>query len=311
MSVKSPKNISASIRQKLYNYAKKENRPFNEILYHYAMERFLYRLSISEHKALFILKGALLLKVWDTHNFRTTLDIDLLGRTRNDDEHILSKIQEIIALDYPPDGLYFDDKSVTIERIKKDSEYHGLRITFKAKLDSAIVRMQIDIGFGDVIFPQPILSKIPVILDFPAPKMLCYTRESAIAEKFEAMVSLGELNSRMKDFYDIWLLSRQFEFDGNNLIEAVSRTFKQRNTGIPSKIVAFEHDFATAKQNQWIAFRKRLQQDFVPHIFSDVVAQLKDFLMPIVSSIKMGKTNTRKWVTKGKWQINEQAEGEY
>jgi hypothetical protein len=161
--------------------------------------------------------------------------------------------------------------------------------------------MQIDIGFGDIIYPGPEESDLPTMLDFPAPRLLCYSRESAIAEKFEAMVKLGILNSRMKDFYDIWLLSRQFDFDGIKLAEAIRLTFQKRGTPLLEKIEAFERTFIDGKQIQWSAFRKRLQQDHVPESFKEIVSVVEDFIAPIMFSLSQGAPKPTHWPASGPW----------
>ncbi len=161
--------------------------------------------------------------------------------------------------------------------------------------------MQIDIGFGDIVYPEPEESDLPAILGFPAPRLLCYSKESTIAEKFEAMVKLGVLNSRMKDFYDIWLLSRQFDFDGGKLAEAIRLTFEQRGTVISVEIEAFDESFISAKQIQWLAFWKRLQQNHVPVSFRDIVLAVKTFIVPVVSATSQGKPTPLNWLASGPW----------
>lgn len=219
MKGKTPKNIAASVRQRLLNKARHDKRPFNELLQYFAMERFLYRLSQSPYTEKFILKGALMLRVWDAPFFRPTMDIDMLGRnTGNEIEKIIEQIREICQVSVEPeDGLNFYTNNISGVRITEDADYEGVRIRFVTLLETARIPMQIDIGFGDVVVPGPQESIIPTILDFPPPHLLGYSLESAISEKFEAMVKLGELNSRMKDFYDIWLLSRRFDFKGDQL----------------------------------------------------------------------------------------------
>jgi len=170
-------------------------------------------------------------------------------------------------MDVEADGLAFDADSIQAERITEDADYEGIRIRFRGTLDSARINMQVDIGFGDVVYPKPEKAELPTMLDSPAPRLLCYSRESSIAEKFETMVKLGVLNSRMKDFYDIWLLSRQFDFDGAKLAEAIRLTFERRGTALPTEIEAFTEPFIDAKQIQWTTFWKRLQQDHVPVSF--------------------------------------------
>ena len=215
----SPRNVPASVRQRLLNRARSDRRPFNELLQYFAMERFLYRLSQSAHADRFVLKGALMLQVWRSPDIRPTMDIDLLGRTSNAEDDLMAQLRDILAVDVEPDGLAFDADSIRTERITEGANYEGIRIRFPGTLATARIHMQIDAGFGDVVYPAPEAADLPTMLDFPAPRLLCYSRESVIAEKLEATVKLGMLNSRMKDFYDIWLLSRQFDFNGPDLAQ--------------------------------------------------------------------------------------------
>jgi len=296
-----PKNISASVRQRLLNRAKSDRRPFNELLQYYAMERFLYRLSQSAHVDRFILKGAVMLRVWRSPEFRPTMDIDMLGITSNQEADIVIKVQDILTMDVEADGLAFDPASIRAERITEDADYERIRIRFLCALGPARIHMQIDIGFGDVVYPKPKKSELPTMLGSPAPRLLCYSRESTIAEKFEAMVKPGVLNSRMKDFYDIWLLSRHFDFDRTDLAEAVRLTFERRGTELPAEIDAFTGPFIKAKQTQWAAFRKRLGQDRVLASFGEIVAQVDGFLSPIVAALSSNKPKHTKWTAPGPW----------
>jgi hypothetical protein len=295
------RNIPASIRQRLLNRAKADNRPFNEVLQYFAMERFLYRLSKSTHADSFILKGALMLRVWQSPEARPTMDIDMLGRTSDLEADIAAQVREILFVEVEPDGLTFDASTVRTERISEDADYEGIRVKFTGELDSARVNMRIDIGFGDVIVPDPEVSELPTVLDLPAPRLFCYSRESAIAEKFEAMLKLGELNSRMKDFYDIWLLSRHFDFDGDVLAEAIRQTLGKRGTGVPSDIVSFSDGFAEMKQVQWAAFRRRLGREQTPAVFVEVVVTARDFLLPIVTLLHSGRPTGMRWTAPGPW----------
>ncbi len=278
------KNIAASIRQKLKNKSQSNKRPFAELLQYYAMERFLYRLTQSDHSKSFILKGALMLSAWKSPETRPTMDIDMLGKTDNEIESICHQVAEIASIDIG-DGLVFDTSAIKGERIKEDADYEGVRVRFTGVLDNAHIVMQIDIGFGDIVHPEAVLTELPTVLDSPAPKLLCYSRESAVAEKFETMIKLGELNSRMKDFYDIWLLSRQLEFDKGDLSKAIELTLSNRGTELPDAITAFTGEFATAKQKQWEAFRRRLNQDHIPENFSEIVNEISSFLKPIINSL--------------------------
>ena len=302
MSQKNLKNISASIRQKLLNKARFKKRPFSELIQYFAMERFLYRLSKSPYAGQFILKGVLMLQAWQSPIFRPTMDIDMLGKTNSNEATIKTQIREIITMDIEPDGLTFNPETIQSERITRDIDYEGLRIIFQGKLGTASFKIQIDIGFGDVVFPRPEKLYLPTILDFPPVNILCYSRESTIAEKFEAMLKLHELNSRMKDFYDIWLLSRQFDFEGKKLSEAISKTLKNRGTDLPEEITAFSETFTEIKQVQWLAFRKKLKQEYVPVEFAEVISKIKDFLTPIINTLHSGNTMRRYWTVKGFWK---------
>lgn len=290
-------NISASVKQRLLNRSKKDNRSFNELLQYYAMERFLYRLSLSSHAQHYILKGALMLRAWNSPEFRSTMDIDMLGKAGNEETNIIVQICDILAVEVEPDGLAFDSESIRTERITEDADYEGIRVRFSGYLGTARISMQIDIGFGDIVYPEPEKAELPCMLDFPAPSLLCYSRESAIAEKFEAMIKLGHLNSRMKDFYDIWLLSRQFRFELSNLAEAVKLTFKQRGTELNQPIEAFSADFISSRLNMWAVFRKRLKQDHVPASFQDIVTEVESFLAPVIK----GASEEKEWTPAGSW----------
>jgi hypothetical protein len=295
--MKTPKDIAASIRQRLLNRSREDNRPFNELLQYYAMERFLYRLSVSEYEAHYILKGALMLRAWNSPEFRPTMDIDMLGRRGNDEANIISQIREVMEVHVDPDGLSFDPESIQSERITEDADYEGIRIRFRGALGTARINMQMDIGFGDIVYPGPERAELPCMLDAPAPSLLCYSRESAIAEKFEAMVSLGELNSRMKDFYDIWLLSRQFAFEFGKLAEAIRLTFKQRGTELAEPIDAFSEAFTTSRQPLWSAFRRRLKQEHLPESFAEITAEVEAFIKPILRR----ESKELSWPPAGPW----------
>ena len=180
-----------------------------------------------------------MLLVWDARASRSTMDIDMLGRMKNNPEAVIDMVREICRQEVEPDGVVFDPGSVRGERITEDADYEGVRVRFRGVLDTARIAIQLDVGFGDVVVPSPKLMTYPTILDLPAPKVRGYSRESTIAEKFEAMVRLGVMNSRMKDFWDIRLLSRQFDFDGKTLATAIVGTFSKRHTDIPADPIAF------------------------------------------------------------------------
>ena len=295
------RDVAASVRQRLLNKARSDHRPFGELLQCFAMERFLYRLTQSEHNERFILKGALMLQVWGSSEIRPTMDIDLLGSTHNEEADAVSQVRDILNVDVQEDGLLFDPNDIRIERITEGAEHEGIRIRFSGTLGTAQVHMQIDIGFGDVVYPGPEVAQLPVLLDFPAPRLMGYSRESTVAEKLEAMVKLGMLNSRMKDFYDIWLLSRQFDFDGAKLTEAVRLTFDRRGTVLSQPVEAFTSSFADVKQVQWSAFLNRLQQEHVPTTFAKTTATLGEFLSPVVEALVSRKPCPKHWTASGPW----------
>ena len=296
------KNIGASVRQRLLNKARETGRPFGELLQYFAMERFLYRLSRSEYADKFVLKGALMLTAWNAPLLRPTMDIDLLGTTGNDLGAMAAIVRQICAGHVEPDdGLVFDAATVQGERIAEAPEYEGVRIRFRATLDAARIQMQLDIGFGDVVVPAAVPMSYPTILDLPAPHLLGYSRETAVAEKFEAMVKLGELNSRMKDFFDIWLLSRSFDFDGSRLCEAIEKTFERRGTILPiGEPVALTAEFSgnPQKQAQWAGFIRRMKLRDVPSL-AEIIDQLREFLVPVKAAVLAGERFRSRWVAGG------------
>ncbi|MBN1292052.1 MAG: nucleotidyl transferase AbiEii/AbiGii toxin family protein [Candidatus Latescibacteria bacterium] len=301
MSARTFRNLSASVRQRLLNRARSDLRPFNELLQYYAIERFLYRLSQSPYADKFILKGGLLMRVWRSPEIRPTMDIDMLGIINNEESDVISKIQEIVTIDVEPDGLDFDPDSIRAEKIIENADYEGVRILLNGFMGTAKVSLQIDIGFGDAVFPRSEKMDLPAILNFPIPCLQCYSRESVIAEKFEIMVKLGELNSRMKDFYDIWMLSQYYNFEGTTLVEAIRLTFERRKTSLPDTIIIFTEDFIIQKQTQWIAFLKRLKQSHAPDSLSSLTEMMHNFLSPLISSLSHGTSFPMNWIAPGPW----------
>ena len=293
--------MAASIRQRLLDLSRREGRRFDELAQYYAIERFLYRLSRSPHAARFILKGGMLLHTWNPSGFRPTRDIDMLGITSNDAEHLKAQIGDILATSVEDDGLTFPVNTLEHEQIVKDAEYKGTRFRFLGLLGKIRINMQIDFGFGDIIYPDPEETAFAPILDFPAPKLLCYSRESVVAEKFEAMVKMGTLNSRMKDFYDIWLLANRFDFEAARLREAIRRTFSHRGTDLPTVVDAFREPFIIDKEAQWQAFWKRLysSRECVP--FRDVVGVVKNFLLPVIDRSVSNSGAVSRWKAPGSW----------
>lgn len=226
MTGEKKKNPGASVRQRLLNLSKERGDAFDLVLVRYALERLLYRLSSSAHGKRFMLKGALLFHVWGQDDHRPTRDADLLGSGASDAKAIAKVFGELCAMAFE-DGIVFDPSSVKAEEIAEDKLYSGLRVTLAAELDGARIPVQVDVGFGDAVTPAPETVRYPTLLDFPAPELAAYPVYTVISEKFHAMVVLGEANSRMKDFYDLWAIARRFELDGELLAEAIKATFKR------------------------------------------------------------------------------------
>ena len=218
----------------------------------------------------------------------------------------VSIFRDVCEIGVPDDGLRFDAESVTAERITEDADYQGIRVTFLGQLENARIPIQIDIGFGDVITPDPQEATFPTLLDFPAPTILAYPRESVVAEKFEAMVSLGIANSRMKDFYDLWKLSRDFPFDGPVLSDAVRRTFARRETGLPGDKppVAFTAEFYQneTKKRQWAGFCGKNKRYITQVSLEEVCLAIAAFLMPIVDGLNINEGLHQIWEAGGPWK---------
>ncbi len=299
------KNIEASIKAKLKNKSKEVNRPFVEILHYYGMERFLYRLSKSKYAKKFVLKGALLFTVWDIPERRTTLDIDFLARFDNKVTAIEEAIKDICNVEVDPDGLRFDSETVEGRKIKEDADYEGVRIKFIGFLNRAQIPMQIDFGFGDIVYPKTKIIDYPVILDLPRPHLNGYPQESVISEKFEAMIKLGSLNSRMKDFYDIWIMIRQLEVKGPPLVEAIKKTFKHRKTDVPKNKPLFAdeiYDENSDRQMLWNAFVKKGNVQNAPTTLSTTAEEIEKFLIKPVSAINDKVKFEKSWKPMKGWR---------
>ena len=297
------RDMTASVHQRLLNYARATDRPFNQVLQYFTLERFLYRLGHSPHSRRFVPKGALMFVVWRASSIRPTRDIDLLGYLDNAVEHVAAVIGEICREPVPEDGLFFDAESIAVQRIIEAADYAGVRVRFTAYLGTARIPMQIDVGFGDPIVPGPILVRLPTILDLPGPELQGYSRESMVAEKLQSMVRLGIVNSRMKDFYDVWVLSGSFEFDGLTLSQAIRETFRRRQTVIPLRPTAFGDVFALdhEKQAQWTAFIDRLGQADAPVTLHKVVGDIAAFLRPVLDALIAESSFERRWSPGGPW----------
>ena len=291
MTKKEITNVAGSVKVRLQNYSRNNSLEFNSVLLQYIQERFLFRISRSNYRHNFVLKGALLFLAHDISRFRPTKDIDLLGSSLPNKVELLKEIFQEIALVNFEDGLIFDSDSVRGEEIIEQDEYHGVRIHVFARLGTAKQQVQIDIGFGDVIFPEPVEIDYPTLLDYEAPQLLVYSLESAIAEKFEAAVSLGIATSRMKDFYDLHYFASKKEFDLNTLHTALIETFRNRQTFIEKRHSLFDDKFKNDKnlQSLWAAFlKKRLIKN--DSNFSEILSKVEKFIEPAFIEVNLSKT---------------------
>lgn len=281
----SGRNLAASVRDRLLNKARAEKLDFNLLLTRYALERMIYRMSVSAERERFLLKGALLFDLWFDVPHRPTHDADFLGLGTAEIPNVEAVFRDICRIAVA-DGIVFNPDSVKAAEIRKEANYTGIRVTLLGMLDTARCPVQADIGFGDTVIPGPEEVDYPVILDeMPAPHLRVYPRYSVVAEKFEALTSLGMLNSRMKDYFDLWVLMRNSEFDREILIQAVAATFQRRQTRFPDGVpIGLSDEFArdTLKEKQWNAFLRK--NSIAPKPLSEIVTDLRNFLIPILAS---------------------------
>lgn len=299
-----PTNLPASIRQRLLNLSRERGEDFNLILTRYGIERLLYRLSQSQHADHFVLKGALLLSLWTGRLQRPTRDLDLLSYGDSSQEALTQVFRDICVVEVQADGLTFHPDSVRVTEIREDQEYGGQRVKLTATLGNARIHLQVDIGFGDAITPAPDDIEYPSLLGLPSPRLCAYPKETVIAEKLEAMVALGMANSRMKDFYDVWMMSRELQFDGRTLARAIQATFGRRRSELPHTApTAFTEEFAgnPDKGTQWNAFLSRNRLDVGGIGLMQVIGEIRLFLMPPMLAAANGQEFEQVWPVGGPW----------
>ncbi len=280
--------ITQSVHQKLLSVRDKTGEQFNHLLIRYGLERLLYRLSAAGHNETFVLKGAMLFSLWKNVPGRPTRDIDLLGLGDVNHQRMRQIFTDACKADVIADGLCFDADSIVTEDIRDDQEYHGIRVRLTSYLGNARLAIQIDIGFGDAVSPAPMLIEYPTILDFPAPRIRAYHPATVVAEKFNAMIVLGMMNSRLKDFYDVYIILYQMNIDSKQLADAICSTFERRKTPLPVQMPSvFTDDFVNDgnKEVQWRAFLKRSLLADCDLSFSQVVVMIQQKLWPIVSKL--------------------------
>ena len=300
------RDIPASIRQRLLNLSREQGIRFNNVLQRYAAERFLYRLSVSTEVDRFTLKGAALLRVWIRQEMRPTLDVDFLAVGLEDHAAIRSALEAVCGTPCSEDGVVFDRETMRIANIRDDQAHGGVRARLHGRLGQARLALQIDIGFGDVITPGPEQQDYPTLLDLPAPRLWTYPRETVVAEKFEAMVSRDETNSRVKDLWDVACLARRFAFEGETLRTAIAETFRHRGTSFtterPSALLPVYYDDA-ARAQHWEVLQRQIATDaHGPARLVDAGDELRRFLGPICDSLIDGIPFLQAWLPGGPWR---------
>jgi predicted nucleotidyltransferase component of viral defense system len=296
--------IEQSVLARLKTAAVSRGQSFELMLTYYGMERFLYRLSQTEECKDFVLKGGLLMMTWPHRVLRATRDIDLRVYLPSDQEAIRILFQRVSSIEVPFDGIRFNPDTVELEAISEQANYEGIRIRLWGFIAKARIRIQIDLGFSDPISPRPKLVNYPTILDMPEPRIRVYPIESFISEKMEAIVQLGEINSRMKDFYDLYLAANQQGLNGSRLVEAIRKTFNSRKTEIPGDVPAgLTEEFARRQETQWTAFLRRIgAAGEEKHALVDICARLREFLMPVMVAAKKDDPFQYSWMPELGWQ---------
>jgi hypothetical protein len=282
MTSESRRNVGASVRARLLQRSRAERADFQVLLTRYALERLLYRLGRSGYRDRFILKGAMLFVTWVDAPFRPTRDLDLLGYGESNPQAVRDAFRTICAQPVDDDGVQFDVVGLDAAPIREDLEYGGVRVRTQANIAGARVPIQVDIGFGDAITPGPVEIEYPVLLDAPAPRLRAYPVETVVAEKFQAIVSLGMANSRLKDFYDLWSIAQTFELERAALATAVRETFVRRETALPvEKPTGLSDAYVETWDKQWRTFLTRERMAAAPAQLATVIADLGRFLLPL------------------------------
>ncbi|WP_420560552.1 nucleotidyl transferase AbiEii/AbiGii toxin family protein [Tepidicaulis sp.] len=301
------KNHAASIRAKLFNHAKQHGDDFQRILTRYAIERLLFRLSQTQAAEFYVLKGAMLFITWPEHIFRPTGDLDLLGKGPANPDAITKLVTEICTIECHEDGIQFLSDSLRVDEVREADKYQGVRVNLNAELHKAIIQIQIDIGFGDHVHPTPKRGSFPNLLSgLPEANILMYPAESVIAEKLQALIHLGELNSRIKDFYDIWVLARTFPFEMSDIVEAINGTLQRRETVVPTEIpLGLTKAFVATvnEQGLWTGFLRRNPPTIMPPPFAELQEELRRFFGPIITALDRPEAAYGLWDPKGGvWQ---------
>lgn len=299
MKLKIIKNPAASVRARLLAHAKQHGDNYQRILTRYAIERLLFRLSQTEAVERYVLKGAMLFVTWPEHVFRPTSDLDLLGQGNPTPAAIAELFTRICQVEVPSDGIRFDPAGLKIEAVREADRYQGVQLSLRGELAGAIIHVQVDIGFGDHVYPSPKRGNFPSLLpELPQANILMYPPETVVAEKFEAMIRFGEANGRVKDFHDIWVTTRTFPFDLASLVEAVGGTLQRRETAIPTEMpVGLTEAFATIAEGGglWSGFLRRNPPALEPPPFAELQEELRRFFGPIIASLSAPEGANGRW----------------
>lgn len=297
-------NLAASVAARLLRRAKETGDDYQALLTSYCLERFLYRLGASTLRDRFVLKGAMLLRLWSDRPYRATRDLDLLRRGDSSSEAVHADLRAVIATPALPDAVLFEGDGIRLEAIRAEDAYAGTRATLPARCGTAQLTLQIDLGVGDAVWPTPQNCTYPTLLDFPAPVLLAYPREAVVAEKLEALVVLGDRNSRIKDFFDLYHLAGHFTFDRTTLCEAVRRTFERRRTPIPMDVpfgLTRAYWENPSRPAQVRAFARRARLPVSDDFAESCVRVLEAFLTPPLEDLRSGKHSGGTWLPGGPW----------
>jgi hypothetical protein len=299
------RNLPASVMARLVNRADQTGNDAQTLLRSFCFERFLYRLGVSRVRERFVLKGAMLLRLWSDHPYRPTRDLDLLRVGDGSFAAIRIDVEEICSTSVAPDAVEFEPTALSIESIRAEDEYAGTRVHLAARCGKARLPLQIDMGLGDAVWPSAQAVEYPALLDFPPPSVLAYPREAVIAEKLEAIVMLGDRNTRIKDFFDLYELATHFEFDRATLAEAIRRTFARRRTPVPTEEpIGLTRAYweNASRPPQVRAFTRRAGLTLASDPGAEILSALRPFLLPILDDLHRAGVTPGTWAPKGPWR---------
>jgi Nucleotidyl transferase AbiEii toxin, Type IV TA system len=303
--MKAPNDIGASVRNRLTKIASDRRENTQLLMTRFAIERVLYRLSVSQYRERFVLKGAMLFSLWAPVPYRATGDLDLLGLGDNAPLAIAAVFKEVLSLPVEDDGMSFRIETIRAAPARPEDEYAGVRVKFVAELAGARLPIQVDIGYGDAITPGSVEIDYPSLVGLAEPRLKAYPPETVVAEKFQALVGFGMLNSRMKDFFDLWAIAGAFNFDGAVLARAIKTTFDRRGTPLPSDTpIALTPAFAIEKQGQWKAFLNRTEIALAPDPLPDIQLRIAQLTMPPASAIANSGQFAARWAPGGPWSAD-------